>query len=78
MQKFSRRLFLQSAGVTATSVALAACAPAANAPQAAPQAGAEGAAAGEGGMSGHIQIYVQAYTPTESMEKAPTIPFPTT
>lgn len=76
MQKFSRRLFLQSAGMTVTSVALAACTPATTAPQAAPQAGAEGAAAGEAGMSGHIQIYVQAYTPTESMEKSPNNPIP--
>lgn len=75
MQKFSRRLFLQSAGVTVTSVALAACTPAAPAPQAAPQAGAEGAT-GEAGMTGKLQIWVQAYTPTDSMEKSPNNPIP--
>ena len=35
MQKLSRRLFLQSAGLTVTGVALAACTPAGTAPQAA-------------------------------------------
>ena len=76
MKKLSRRLFLQSAGATVTSVALAACAPAGTAPEVAPQAGTGGEAAGEAGMTGKIQIYVQAYTPTESREKSPNNPIP--
>ena len=76
MQKFSRRLFLQSAGITVTSVALAACAPTAPGPQAAPQASTDSSAAGEAGMTGKLQIWVQAYTPTDSMEKSPNNPIP--
>ncbi|MEZ4866693.1 MAG: extracellular solute-binding protein [Caldilineaceae bacterium] len=74
MSKLSRRAFLQSAGIAATTIALAACAPAAAPPAAAPAG--EAAANAEPGTTGHLQIYVQAYTPTESMEKSPNNPIP--